>query len=290
MIKALFFDLDGTLLNDKREIMPQTLAALHVCKENGVKLFVATARMPFFYRLLSWDTDTISLFDGGIYYNGGCIDLEGRRSSAVIPNDLISKVLALACSNAHRDLILDLENEEQTYRYRIGPELAQEEDGTVLYDQKAIGRQRSQSKAAAESLPVEQIQEMCIVKILAFHANMVDTISGSFLEAFESLCKDKAQLYLTDQDRLIQIMANGVSKVNGIEKIRQALGVAKEEIAVFGDDIPDLDMLAAYPNSVAPANAHSLVKEAARYVVPDNNSEGIYYALTEVLKLVGHDT
>jgi len=44
MIKALFFDLDGTLLNDQKLISQNTKTTLVRCKESGVKLFVTTAR------------------------------------------------------------------------------------------------------------------------------------------------------------------------------------------------------------------------------------------------------
>ena len=47
MIKAVFFDIDGTLLDPKTKEMPQsTLQALHELHENGIKVFVATGRSP----------------------------------------------------------------------------------------------------------------------------------------------------------------------------------------------------------------------------------------------------
>ena len=52
MLKAIFFDLDGTLLNSKREITPRTFAALKKCKDRGIKLFVATARPPLLDRII----------------------------------------------------------------------------------------------------------------------------------------------------------------------------------------------------------------------------------------------
>ena len=36
-IKALFFDLDGTLLTSKKEISPKTRATLEKCKSNNIK-------------------------------------------------------------------------------------------------------------------------------------------------------------------------------------------------------------------------------------------------------------
>ena len=43
MVKALFFDLDGTLLTSKKQISPQTKNTLMKCKNKGIKLYIATA-------------------------------------------------------------------------------------------------------------------------------------------------------------------------------------------------------------------------------------------------------
>lgn len=46
MIKALFFDLDGTLLTSARKLSGKTVSALRVCKDKGIKVFVTTAASP----------------------------------------------------------------------------------------------------------------------------------------------------------------------------------------------------------------------------------------------------
>ena len=48
-IKAIFFDIDGTLVSFKTHAIPQSaLDAIHRIREKGVKVFIATGRpMPF---------------------------------------------------------------------------------------------------------------------------------------------------------------------------------------------------------------------------------------------------
>ena len=73
MIKALIFDIDGTLLNSENKISPKTHEALSKCAEKGYKLFFATARPPLLDRMVSWNDDTLtkervlSMFHGGLY-------------------------------------------------------------------------------------------------------------------------------------------------------------------------------------------------------------------------------
>ena len=70
MIKAVFFDIDGTLVSFKtHEVPPSTVAALAALREKGVKVFIATGRQRGSINNLG----TLQ-FDGYITLNGGyCI-------------------------------------------------------------------------------------------------------------------------------------------------------------------------------------------------------------------------
>ena len=93
MIKALFFDLDGTLLDSKKQISPTTKNTLKKCIAKGYKLFIATARPPLLNRMLSWDDDTFGLFTGGSYYNGGCIHIGEHKNYIFIDDEIVQKIV-----------------------------------------------------------------------------------------------------------------------------------------------------------------------------------------------------
>jgi len=57
MIKALIFDIDGTLLNGENKMSPKTKETLIECAKKGYKLFFATARPPLLDRMVSWNDD-----------------------------------------------------------------------------------------------------------------------------------------------------------------------------------------------------------------------------------------
>lgn len=53
MIKAIFFDIDGTLVSFKTHKIPEsTIQALHTLKAKGIKLFIATGRPPYDLKFL----------------------------------------------------------------------------------------------------------------------------------------------------------------------------------------------------------------------------------------------
>ena len=68
MVKAVFFDIDGTLLDHGRGgVMPDsTKRSLHVLRDKGVKLFVATGRP----RVMLSHIEQLFPFDGWVTLNG----------------------------------------------------------------------------------------------------------------------------------------------------------------------------------------------------------------------------
>ena len=67
-IKALFFDIDGTLVSFKTHSIPQsTVDAIHKVRKNGIKVFIATGRpIPFI------DNINAIEYDGIVSANGAC--------------------------------------------------------------------------------------------------------------------------------------------------------------------------------------------------------------------------
>ncbi|HFR3467710.1 TPA: HAD family hydrolase, partial [Streptococcus suis] len=47
-IKAVFFDIDGTLLTDNRMVSSSTILAINALKEKGILVGLATGRDPRF--------------------------------------------------------------------------------------------------------------------------------------------------------------------------------------------------------------------------------------------------
>ena len=65
-VKAVFFDIDGTLVNDSKSVLKSTKEAIKIVKEQGVLVGVATGRGPFFVKDLMDDLD----LDFAVTYNG----------------------------------------------------------------------------------------------------------------------------------------------------------------------------------------------------------------------------
>jgi Cof subfamily protein (haloacid dehalogenase superfamily) len=268
------------ILNSKTEISDKTRTTLKQCVEKGYKLFIATARPPLLSQMLSnqanWDedilTDTLSLFTGGLYYNGGCIKIGEIKEYIYIPDEIVQKIINIVQNYDKINIALQFEGEKHAFRFPL-------EDKE--YKRWGV--------SPDEVLTLDQANNMKTVKILIFYSNLTNSVlpvDEKLINELKLICTDNAQFYLTDKSTCVQVMGRDVSKFSGIEKIRERYGFKKEEIAVFGDDTNDMEMLMEYPYSIAMGNAEPQVKAVAKYVTADNNNDGVHEAICNILDLL----
>ena len=91
MIRALFFDLDGTLLTSGKTLADSTRVALRQCQKQGIRIFLVTARAPLLDKMLGWTEAEFCFFDGGIYCNGACEKLHGQTHYTFLPAPLVTR-------------------------------------------------------------------------------------------------------------------------------------------------------------------------------------------------------
>ena len=50
--KIVFFDIDGTLVNEDKQVPESTVKAIHQLKKSGIEPVIATGRAPYFIKPL----------------------------------------------------------------------------------------------------------------------------------------------------------------------------------------------------------------------------------------------
>ena len=270
-MKALFFDLDGTLLDSNKHIPASAAEALTAARHKGAKVFVCTGRSLRVEKMLGWTTE-MQLFDGGVYCNGACICLDGETKYVYIQPEAVRAVLDEV--GRHEGVHVSLNGEGADHAFNFTP------------PDSMMG---PWGMKPGDIHPLDDAAINHCTKMLVFYKGLVDSTRKLPEDLFPRLverCGDQATMYLTDQGATIQIVSRESSKRVGIERVRQTLGIAPEELAVFGDDLNDLEMIRAYPISVAMGNAVEEVKAAAKYVTLLNDEGGIAYALKEILHTI----
>ena len=84
------------------------------------------------------------------------------------------------------------------------------------------------------------------------------------------------------------MMPVGVSKATGLRELMAHLGIADNEVLVFGDSANDVEVMREVPGSVAVANATEQVRELARHHIGPCTEDAVAQALTE-LALAMHE-
>ena len=266
-IKALFFDMDGTLLTSEAKIASSTRNALKICREAGIQVFLATGRPPSLRIMLHLTDPQRELFaSGGVFYNGGCIIVNGIKEYNPLPNRALESAVDTVLNFPGVNMAIQMVDEKQSYRY----ELSENEYRGMGVEQDSI-------------LHFKYPWEYEAVKIVVFSDHDLDE---QIYRQLQNKIGAMANLYFVQNNRVIDIVDKNTSKKLAIDRVAGICGLNHDEIAVFGDDLNDIEMLSGNRYSIAMGNACQAAKEVAAYITDSNDDNGIYHALKEYLKLI----
>lgn len=80
----------------------------------------------------------------------------------------------------------------------------------------------------------------------------------------------------------IDLIVPGCHKASGLKRLAERWGISPEQCAAFGDGGNDIEMLNYCGHSYAMANAPQNVKDAAKYVCPSNEEDGVLVTLEKI--------
>lgn len=254
-IKALFFDIDGTLVSFKTHSIPQsTVDAIHEVRRNGIKVFIATGRpIPFI--------DNISAieYDGIISANGACC-IDGE-------NELIR------CRTVDTDDLRRLAEYNKIYEFPIA--FASEEEVFITSTNAASDNVFKLLNVKPINIkPIEESFTKHIVQIIAFFNKEQE------LEIMADVLKNcDAHRWHPD---FADIISKGNSKSTGIDAMLARYGIQLNESMAFGDGGNDIPMLKHAGIGVAMGNASEEVKKSADSVTASVDEDGIALMLKQM--------
>ncbi|MGT2754143.1 Cof-type HAD-IIB family hydrolase [Streptococcus ovis] len=253
-IKLIALDLDGTLLNSKKEISPTNKEALLLAHQKGVKIVITTGRpLPavevYLKELDLMHADEYSItFNGGLVQtnDGGVLDQTGFGMDAVQEIYALTKELGMPLDIVHGGNVHLLPSPVESLYPTCNPLL------------KYI-------PTAYEELP----QGVEFNKaVSAYHPEVLDAlipkIPASFYEKFE---------IFKSRDILLEWSPKGVHKAEGLAKLITHLGIDQSEIMTCGDEENDHSMIEWAGLGVCMANGSDKVKAVANVVTPMTNEE-----------------
>ena len=251
--KAIFFDLDGTLVSfDTHEVPQSARQALRRAKEQGTLLFVATGRHR--QEMEQIDSLDLSLFSGFVTQNGQYCYAGGR----VVHARPIAR-------KAVRQLLEELEKAPAACMFCTGEDLfVNYVDEGVLANHKLI---------CTEVPPVGDMRRVLseeLYQMVIYGGPQRAQPYLARLEGCESTCSNGLA---------VDVMPAGGGKEQGILKMAQSFGLSREEIMAVGDGDNDRGMLAWAGTSVAMQSGAATARAAAAHHCPAPEEDGIAWAL-----------
>ena len=260
-------DLDGTLLNEKKELTPRTRLALRKALDAGVVVLVATGR--------PWMgvPEELRNFPGMRYAltsNGARI--VNTADGSVLEEHLLSPELG------KRAL-------EICGKYDTLQEIYFDGQGYVCEEKMAQVEKYDRNPNMWEYLRTTRKPVPDLMELLKKENRGMDKAQALFADmeerkrAWEELAQVDGLTLVGSLGYNIEINAAGVNKGSGLIRIGELLGIRREEIMACGDGDNDTVMLREAGFGVATANAEEQVKEAADYITDSNEEDGVAKAI-----------
>lgn len=252
MVKAIFFDIDGTLVSFKTHRMTDYLKEkLHELQAKGVKLFIASGRA----RLVMNNLDDFP-FDGYVEMNGAKSTLYGE----LIDSHPLPKETSLR--------IAEIASRENVSCWVFADDVA----GINFSSPHAVEVADMINLHPAHFLDLAQVaKEHAVYEYTMFFDEEQER--RILHPALKNVCYTRWHPYFMD------IVPEGLSKSYSASKILERIGVTREECMAFGDGGNDIPIIEYAGIGVAMGNATDDVKAAADYVTGSVDEDGVVTAL-----------
>lgn len=251
--KAVFFDIDGTLWNEKNEIPPSAIKAIHRLREKGNLAFLCSGRCRAHIR----SRELLGIgFDGIVSGCGTMIEYAGETVFyKKIENELVEHTIRTVRQYGCRPILEGREyvylDEEEFAGSYFGRKLKEEMGDHLLSVSGQWGKwEISKLTCATESADTERCFE-------------------ALKESYDFMIHNPA---------VVEMVPKGYHKGVGISKVCELLGLDLEDTFAFGDSANDLGMLRTAGTSVAMGNGSDEAKAAADYVTDTLMEDGIWKA------------
>ena len=267
MYKLIAIDLDGTLLNEKKDISNRCKEDIRKLRDKGIRVVLATGRpfdgiLPYINEL-----DLLDENDFVVTYNG-----------ALVQNTNADKVLI------KRPLSLDSYKELYNLSKELGVNIHALTESSVLTPRN---NPYTRIESTINKIPIiegriEDIDSSTnIIKVMFIDdPKKLDDI----IPLIPQWAKEKYSI-LRSASIFLEFLDKGVDKGVGVSLIARQLGIEAEEVICIGDADNDIAMIEYAGLGVAMDNAIDDAKSVADYITLSNEEDGVAHVIEKFLLL-----
>lgn len=268
-IKLIAIDLDGTLLDSKRNLSKENYQAIQDAKAAGIKVVLCTGRP---LRSMNYLLDELHLKDEedlAITYNGGLI--QHTKSGDIVHEFTLDRKQCIDIYKLGQELNLPVNFIDLEYIY----EPPYPEGVESIYNKGNTNIPKDQALQFSKLLMDEMPEPFTINKV-------VMSRPGEELDAaiprIDKSYYEKYNIYKS-QDNILEILPKNVDKGFAMRVVGEMLGLEKNEIMGIGDQENDKSLVENAGLGVAMGNAIEDVKTVADYITKTNDDHGVAHAI-----------
>lgn len=265
--KLLVLDVDGTLLNDEREISKRTLAALLKVQQMGVRIVLASGRPTYGLMPL---TKTLELgnYGGFVLSYNGCQIIKAQNGEILFERRINPEMLPYLEKKARKNGFAIFTYHDDTL-ITDSPDNEYIKNEALLNNLKII--REDEFSTAIDFAPCKCMLVSDKEKaLIGLEQHWEKRLAGT-LDAFRS------------EPYFLEVVPCGVNKANTLGALLEHLGVTREEVIAVGDGVCDVTMLQLAGMGVAMGHSQDSVKVCADYVTASNEEDGVALAVEKLI-------
>lgn len=255
-MKALFFDIDGTLIDNAKginQIPDGVKRELKRIQKNGHKIFIASGRP----KAMLNDIIIKAGFDGYVLANGGYVEINEQSIYENHMNDQLAKQTI--------QLLDDIGCE---YMIETAHHIYLKQEFHELYDFFA---KFHQGHIFVRKFNVEDV----LKKTIKIEINVLNKDKEKVEKAIQNYFGYVIAYDQHGTDNAFEIYSPTLSKVTGIQKVLDYYQIDKKDSYAFGDGTNDIDMIQYCATGVAMGNAVTSLKEVADIICDNIENNGL---------------
>ncbi|MDR0892887.1 MAG: Cof-type HAD-IIB family hydrolase [Mediterranea sp.] len=265
--KLLVLDVDGTLLNDAKEITQRTLAALLKVQQMGVRIVLASGRPTYGLMPLA-KTLELGNYGGFLLSYNGCQIISASDGQVLFERRINPEMIPYLEKKARKNnFALFTYHDETLFSDTIGNKHIDDETQLnglrqVIEPEFSAGIDFAPCKCVLVSDDAEALTSL--------EDHWKRRLSGA-LDVFRS------------EPYFLEVVPCGIDKANTLGALMELCDIKRSEVIAIGDGVCDVTMIQLAGMGVAMGHAEDSVKICADYVTGSNEEDGVAMAVEKMI-------
>lgn len=261
-IQIAFFDLDGTLLNDQKEISKKNKEALEYLKSKNIVLVLATGRFDSYALKYA---DELKIIDYIISNNGSLIyDIKNRKYiyEKKINNNIIKDAWNYTINNE-----IGITMNTKGHRYSNQYATTNDNENTIISSLDELSN-------GVYQIVFTSFKRKKVTELLEYLRGLPIVISYI------------SNIYYTKKRASMSVDVNlpKINKGTAALELLKLLNIDNKNSIAFGDSVNDLDLFDICNYKIAMENSKDELKEKATHITLSNNNEGVSHFIFKHIK------